>query len=118
LRYNINERGQEGEDRAAAMLEARGYRLLSRNFRSLSGEIDIVAIKDDTVVFVEVKSWDTFPKEDLERSLGKKKRARIEKTALFFLHKHREFTDYHIRYDLVFLSRMTGEADHITDIFN
>jgi putative endonuclease len=49
--------GQKGEDIAEKYLKRRGYKILDRNFRSRRwGEIDIVATKDDVLVFVEVKA--------------------------------------------------------------
>ena len=49
--------GQSGERLAALHLEAKGYRIVGRNVRvSNTGEIDIVAVDDDTLVFVEVRT--------------------------------------------------------------
>ena len=47
--------GSEGERAAAEFLEARGYRILERNYRTRLGEIDLVADEGGTLVFVEVK---------------------------------------------------------------
>ncbi len=47
--------GLEGERAAAEFLEARGYRILDRNYRTRRGEIDLVAEEKGTLVFVEVK---------------------------------------------------------------
>ena len=49
-------RGRAGEEAAAALLEAHGYRIVARNVRLPGGEIDIIARDGDTVVFVEVKA--------------------------------------------------------------
>lgn len=49
-------KGRAGEDRAAAFLEARGYRILARNVRLPGGEIDAVCLEDGVLVFVEVKA--------------------------------------------------------------
>lgn len=51
-----DELGRRGEDLAARFLEDAGYRLIERNWRCRQGEIDIVAERDDTIVFVEVKT--------------------------------------------------------------
>lgn len=49
--------GQSGERLAAFHLEAKGYRIIGRNVRvSNTGEIDIVVLDDDTLVFVEVRT--------------------------------------------------------------
>ena len=48
--------GAFGERLAAAHLEAKGYRIIERNFRCGEGEIDIVAEDSDCLVFVEVRT--------------------------------------------------------------
>ncbi len=48
--------GASGERRAASWLEARGYRILDRNWRCPSGELDLVAELADELVIVEVKT--------------------------------------------------------------
>lgn len=51
-----NERGNNGEERAALFLMRAGYRIVERNFRSKLGELDIVARDGGVLVFVEVRS--------------------------------------------------------------
>ncbi|HHL39875.1 MAG TPA: YraN family protein [Deltaproteobacteria bacterium] len=51
-----SELGRRGEDEAARLLTARGYRILARNYRTRRGEVDIVAADGDAIVFVEVKT--------------------------------------------------------------
>ena len=48
--------GRHGEDAAAAHLTRLGYRVLARNLRTRHGEIDLIALGGDTIVFVEVKT--------------------------------------------------------------
>lgn len=49
------EHGRAGEEEATRYLSAKGYEILTRNYRSKRGEVDIVARQGDTLVFVEVK---------------------------------------------------------------
>ena len=105
-------KGVQGEDKAARYLQDIGYRILERRFRSGPGEVDIVARKDDVLVFVEVKSWDVLGKESLEHSMDSRKRERIRKTASFYLLRHPELGGCRIRFDLIFLSPKMGELDH------
>lgn len=51
-----NDFGKWGEDRAAEYLEAKGYRIVNRNWKLGHHDIDIVAIDGGTFVFVEVKT--------------------------------------------------------------
>src|SRR4051794_13247196 len=48
--------GRYGEDAAAEYLRRRGYEILARNVRTSFGELDLVALDGETVVFVEVKA--------------------------------------------------------------
>ncbi|MDR0382713.1 MAG: YraN family protein [Spirochaetaceae bacterium] len=103
--------GSRGEDRAADFLEASGLRVIARNVRSVAGEIDIVAIDGDALVFVEVKAWTAYSIENLEYGVDKKKQRKIIETSKFFLKKHREYSDMAIRFDIVFI-----QADAVTHI--
>jgi putative endonuclease len=51
-----SETGRLGEDLAAKFIEAKGYKILERNFRTQFGEIDIIAKKNGVLIFVEVKT--------------------------------------------------------------
>jgi putative endonuclease len=53
IRKNV---GRGGEDIACQFLTRRGYKVVDRNYRRKWGEIDIIAIKGDTVRFIEVKA--------------------------------------------------------------
>ena len=48
--------GAIGEKLAADLLKKRGYKIIQRNFRCREGEIDIIAQKDECLVFVEVRT--------------------------------------------------------------
>lgn len=52
---NNREIGDKYEEKAVELLISRNYRILERNYRVKAGEIDIIAEKDEIVVFVEVK---------------------------------------------------------------
>lgn len=54
--YSTKLKGDRGEDLASSYLEREGYQIIERNFHSRVGEIDIVALDQDTLVFVEVKT--------------------------------------------------------------
>ena len=53
---NTHQAGQKGEAWAAAYLRRRGYRVLARNYRVPSGEIDLILQRGNLLVFAEVKS--------------------------------------------------------------
>jgi putative endonuclease len=67
---------RRGERAAARFLRRRGLRILSRNVRCGQGEIDLVALDGETLVFVEVKSRSEGSLSvDLEKIDGRKRRA-------------------------------------------
>ena len=82
-------RGQEAEDQALAYLQARGLRLLERNYRTPGrggGEIDLILQESDgTVVFVEVRSRSHTGFGGAGASIGPAKRQRIILTAQHWL---------------------------------
>lgn len=77
--------GQWGERRAAEHLVEQGYRIVSRNWRAESGEIDIVAQQADTLVFVEVKARSSDRFGTPEEALTVTKRRRIQRAAWAYL---------------------------------
>ena len=77
--------GKQGEDLAAAHLAENGYRILERNYRSVFGEIDIVAEERDTLVFVEVKSRRSEAYGDPQLAVGSKKQRKISRVAMSYL---------------------------------
>ncbi|GHU42079.1 UPF0102 protein [Spirochaetia bacterium] len=95
--------GKNGEDSAAAYLESAGFLIIDRNFRSKTGEIDIIALDHGTLVFVEVKAWKSYAIENLEYAIDFKKQRKIIETAKCFLLKHREYRETAVRFDVVFL---------------
>jgi putative endonuclease len=96
--------GREGETRAAEALEKKGMRILARNFHSRTGEIDIIAREEETIVFVEVKTWTHYGFEDLRLGITEKKQRRIIETAKYFLLEHREYNGMGVRFDVVFIN--------------
>lgn len=108
--------GRVGEDATAALLESEGWDVLARNYRTRRGEIDIIAFRDGVLAFVEVKTWSGFGASELERAVGRAKRARIVETAKIFLARYREYSSARVRFDLV-LIRENGEAHRIESAF-
>jgi putative endonuclease len=95
--------GREGESRAAAALERAGMKIIARNVRSPEGEVDLVALDGDVIVFIEVKAWKFNGIEDLEYGINQKKQRRIIETAKYFLFLHREYSYMAVRFDVVFV---------------
>lgn len=114
----MTDKGELGEDHAARYLEALGYRILKRNFRIRTGEVDIIAVRDDWLAFVEVKTWDTFGRSELERSIDARKRRRIQRAAEVFLASSPEYRDYRMRFDVVLVGDNVSTVDYIEAAFD
>jgi putative endonuclease len=80
-RWDNGKKGREGEDRAAAFLAARGYRILACNVRVPGGEIDAVCLDGPTLVIVEVKRRDSRQFGPALRAVDARKRARLRQAA-------------------------------------
>ncbi len=77
--------GDHGEEFAAGMLKDRGYQILERNYRCRSGEIDIIAIRDGIIHFIEVKTRSGSECGDPAEAVNESKQARIRKSAECYL---------------------------------
>jgi len=111
-------RGKIGEEQAAAALEKAGMTIIAKNFRAKRlGEVDIIALDGETVVFVEVKSWAVFEQNDLQYSIDIKKQNKIIKTAKYFLFENRKYSNMAIRFDVVFINNnKTSEGCQVTHL--
>jgi putative endonuclease len=98
------DKGRTGEAAAARYLEEKGLKILERNFRGPPGEVDLIALEGETLVFIEVKTWSTLGLDALEQGLNAKKQRRIIETAKYFLSSHREYRYMAIRFDVVFVA--------------
>ena len=104
---------------AERYLHGQGYRILERNVRSLQGEMDLVALHGETLVFCEVKSRrggrDLHPGE----SIHARKQARLVRLATRYLQRNPAYADSHCRFDAVLVWK-TGplwQVEVIADAF-
>lgn len=81
-------------------MEKKGYRILDKNYRCKSGEIDIVARDKDNIAFVEVKTRTSIEFGLPEESLPWRKRVHLTKVALNYL-SHRKIKEVNCRFDVV-----------------
>ncbi len=113
------EAGHRAELAAAAYLKHRGYRIITSNYRTTRGEIDIICRDGNCLVFVEVKSAERsggwFPGERIDA----RKRERLRLAGLDYISSH-EVPAGGIRFDAII---MTGKVqdewsiEHIPDAF-
>jgi len=106
-------RGEAAEQLAAAFLEARGLRIVERNYRCRYGEIDLVAKSGGTLVFVEVRARASDAFGGAAASITAAKRRRLIATARHYMARHD--ANSACRFDVVLLSGSAQRIEWITD---
>jgi putative endonuclease len=93
--------GKLGEEVVAQWIIERGGEILARRWRWQRGEIDLIAIDRDTLLFIEVK---TRNRSNLDAdgllAITPQKQAKIVSTAQLFIAKHPHLADYPCRFDV------------------
>jgi len=94
--------GLSAESRAAALLMAKGYRILAKRFKTPHGEIDLVAKKRNLLVFVEVKARASL--DDAAYAVTPRQQARIIDAAQGWLMAHPEHAEFDLRFDAILIA--------------
>ncbi|HAE62834.1 MAG TPA: YraN family protein [Eubacteriaceae bacterium] len=113
MSYN-RDKGAMGESVAVEYLISKKYRILKTNYRSKAGEIDIIASKEEDVVFVEVKTRSTTKYGNPGEAISKSKKRHIIKTAMFYLVENDDFNGNY-RFDVIEI--LSDKINHIKNAF-
>lgn len=112
-----NDTGKWGEDMAAAYLEQKGYTIVERDWKSGRRDIDIIALDDDVVVFVEVKTRRNRLFGEPENAIDYHKRQNLQQAINHYVNfKH---IRHEIRFDIITIVGTIGtepEIDHLQDV--
>ena len=109
-----HEKGVLGEIAVAYYLEALGYEILCRNFRIRGGEIDIIAIKGETLCFVEVKTRRLGTAVSGVEAVDRRKQFLIIRASYAYCEKYQIIEEnWYFRYDI---AEVTTWNDRIIDI--
>ncbi|MCI8585500.1 MAG: YraN family protein [Lachnospiraceae bacterium] len=98
---NKRKTGARYEEQAACFLEARGYRILERNFYCRQGEIDLVAEESGYLVFIEVKYRKSFRIGYPSEAVDGYKQRKLSRAAAYYCHKNRIPETRACRFDVV-----------------
>ena len=116
--------GRAAEDLVARVLEARGWRLVERNARTNTGELDLIALDGDVLVFVEVKAGRAGSRHgpvSPAHKVGRRKQARVRRLAREWLAAGRSPSGVAgYRFDVVGVSfgrDGLADVDHIRGAF-
>lgn len=109
--------GEMGEGLAVTFLKKKGYKLITQNFKTRIGEIDIIARDGDTLVFVEVKTRESIAYGKPFEAVDYFKKRKIANVALLYLKKLKEIPP--CRFDVVsiFFDQGRPECELIRDAF-
>lgn len=78
----------------------KGYEIIETNFYTRKGEIDIIARKDNYIIFVEVKTRTTLEYGTPAMAVNYLKKEHLKMVAKFFIHKNKLYK-YDIRFDVI-----------------
>jgi putative endonuclease len=102
--------GRRGEEAAAQFLHAAGMRILERSLRYPCGELDLVALDGETLVFVEVKTRAGTRRGRPADAVDRKKQTRTTLAALTYL-KSKKLLERRTRFDVVAVAWPAGAAE-------
>lgn len=103
-------KGNEAEELAKNYLYDKGFEIVEQNFYSRFGEIDIIALKDEVLHFVEVKSGEDY--EKAIQNITPTKLSRLIKTGDVYMKKNSVDIDY--MYDAIII--VQKDISHIENI--
>lgn len=105
--------GKSGEDLAVGELQARGYDVLARRYRTRHGEIDIVARHGRTIVFIEVKARAADDYGGAAAAVTRLKQRRLTTMAVHYLATH-DLIGRPCRFDVVTIDEARGVRPRVT----
>ena len=94
------ELGRQGELIVKKYLEQQDYFIVTRNFKCTFGEIDIIAIDKNELVFIEVKTRCNQKYGEARDSVGQIKKKHIKKASMYYIYKY-HLENKFIRFDVI-----------------
>lgn len=94
--------GVDAETQAAALLAAAGFEILARRYRTVCGEIDLIARRADLIAFVEVKARGRL--DDAAYAVTPRQQARIVAAAQLWLAAHPDHAGRDLRFDAILIA--------------
>lgn len=108
--------GDFGEKIARDYLVQKGYRILDTNFRVKCGEIDIIALQRDILVFVEVKTRKNDWFYSAREAVNSAKQLKLQNAAREYM-RDRNLSFRETRFDVIEYYTQTGKLEHYVDAF-
>ncbi len=114
---NKREVGNKYEDVSCEYLKEKGYKILKRNYQKRSGEIDIIAMKDDIISFVEVKYRKNSYLYTPAEAVTILKQNKIIQTAQSYIFDNNFGCNYNYRFDIIEITSYPKNINHIVNAF-
>ncbi|MBA4198219.1 MAG: YraN family protein [Chitinophaga sp.] len=114
---NNKDKGNKGENMASEYLLKKGFAILHRNWRHKQREIDIIAAKNNTLHFIEVKTRTNKAFGLPEESISQYKMNALKKAAEEFLLQHVEWRQIQFDVIAINLNKEAAEIFMIEDVF-
>ncbi len=111
--------GDKGERLAVRYLKKQGYRIVARQSRSRIGEIDVISLDGDCIVFVEVKTRSSHAAGHPAEAVTAAKQQQLTRAALVWL-KRRGLLERRARFDVIAITWREGAepvVEHIRNAF-
>lgn len=107
----MNNKGQQFEALAANWLSDRSVRVIARNYRCKSGEIDLVALEGNCLLFIEVRCRGNPRFSSAAASVDRRKQLKLIRAAQFFLQRNPRWTNMPCRFDVIALEPRQSGTD-------
>jgi putative endonuclease len=101
--------GKLGENIAATFLQKAGYKIIGHNFKGRYGELDLIALHNNILVFIEVKTRNSRDYGLPEESVTPRKLREVVQTAQFYKSLHPELPEA-MRIDVIAIELNTDES--------
>jgi len=109
--------GKHGEELASEFLKNAGLSIIVRNYRNKTGEIDIIARDQETLVFVEVKTRKSLTYGQPYEAVSRKKQKQICRLALYYMTRNK-LHDQAVRFDVISIVMTSNENPKIEHLIN
>lgn len=93
--------GSHTERSAEALLQGQGLTTVARNYRCKAGEIDLIMLDQDYLVFVEVRLRSNTAYVSALESVDRRKQNKLIRSAQLFLQQHPQYSQHFCRFDVV-----------------
>ncbi|AEV64784.1 MULTISPECIES: YraN family protein [Pseudomonas] len=110
--------GRDAEGQALAHLQQQGLRLVAQNWLCKRGELDLVMLDGDTVVFVEVRYRKNTQWGGALDSIDERKRQKLIFAAQYFLQRESRWADHPCRFDVVAIDSNAAQLNWLQNAFD